>query len=74
MDVENDTVEGKRRAGDFVDVDVEARTESEMFQARTTMMVTPGINKLMSLSTSSHERLVLQVISEYPQNVFCGSR
>lgn len=40
MDVENDTVEGKRRAGDFVDVDVEARTESEMFQARTTMMVT----------------------------------
>ena len=62
MDVENDRVERKGRMDNFVDVDVEAKTESGCLQARKTMMVTSGICKLMSFSTSPHERLALQVI------------
>ena len=74
MDVENDRVERKRRRDNFVDVDVEAKTEGGCFLARKTMMVTPGICKLMSFSASPHERLALQVIPGYSQNTFCDPR
>jgi len=72
MDVENDTVERKGRTDCFVDVDVEARTESGCFQARKTMMVTSVVCELMSFPASPHERLALQVILEYSQ-IYSGA-
>jgi len=70
MDVENDTMERKGWTGKFVaGADVEARTERGCGQSarNTTMMVTSGMYApTMSFSTSSHERLAVQVIPEYP--------
>ena len=70
MDVENDTMGRKGWTGKFVGADVEARTERGCGQsARHKVMVTSGMYApTMFFSTSSHERLAVQVISEYPQD------